>query len=89
MGNKRGVRTCYCRIYSELDRGIYWLWFTWGGGASNIVPVLYFVLGRQKVMPVNLAVSAVSTFGYSGVLAGPALIGLMAHTTRLAFAFLL
>lgn len=59
-----------------------------GLGSSNIVPVLYSVLGRQKVMPVNLAVAAVSTFGYSGVLAGPALIGLMAHTASLSFAFL-
>lgn len=60
-----------------------------GLGASNIVPVLYSILGRQKVMPVNLAVSAVSTFGYSGVLAGPALIGFIAHATSLVFAFLI
>ncbi|GMA98003.1 MFS transporter [Pelosinus sp. IPA-1] len=59
-----------------------------GLGASNIVPVLYSVLGRQKVMPANLAVSAVTTLGYSGILAGPALIGLVAHTTSLSFAFL-
>lgn len=58
-----------------------------GLGASNIVPVLYSILGRQKVMPVNLAVSAVSTFGYSGVLAGPALIGFIAHATSLSFSF--
>ncbi|SMC35292.1 MFS transporter [Sporomusa malonica] len=59
-----------------------------GLGASNIVPVLYSVLGRQKVMPANLAVSAVTTLGYSGILAGPALIGFIAHTTSLSFAFL-
>jgi predicted MFS family arabinose efflux permease len=59
-----------------------------GLGASNIVPVLYSVLGRQKVMPTNLAVSAVTTLGYSGILAGPALIGFIAHTTSLSFAFL-
>ncbi|WP_110955022.1 MFS transporter [Anaerosinus massiliensis] len=60
-----------------------------GLGAANIVPVLYSVLGRQKVMPVNLAISAVSTFGYSGVLAGPALIGFIAHATSLVVAFLI
>lgn len=59
-----------------------------GLGASNIVPVLYSVLGRQKVMPANLAVSAVTTLGYSGILVGPALIGFIAHTTSLSFAFL-
>ena len=58
-----------------------------GLGSSNIVPVLYSVLGRQKVMPANLAVSAVSTLGYSGILAGPALIGFMAHSISLSFAF--
>lgn len=59
-----------------------------GLGSSNIVPVLYSVLGRQQVMPANLAVSAVTTLGYSGILAGPALIGFVAHTTSLSFAFL-
>ena len=59
-----------------------------GLGLSNIVPVLYSVLGRQQVMPANLAVSAVTTLGYSGILAGPALIGFVAHTISLSFAFL-
>ncbi len=59
-----------------------------GLGASNIVPVLYSVLGRQKVMPANLAVAAVTTLGYSGILVGPALIGFIAHTASLSFAFL-
>jgi MFS family permease len=59
-----------------------------GLGASNIVPVLYSVLGRQKVMPLNFAVSAVTTLGYLGILAGPALIGFIAHATNLSTAFL-
>jgi len=59
-----------------------------GLGSSNIVPVLYSVLGRQQVMPANLAVSAVTTLGYSGILAGPALIGFIAQTMSLSFAFL-
>ncbi len=60
-----------------------------GLGCSNIVPVLYSVLGRQNVMPANLAVSAVTTLGYSGILVGPALIGAIAHITNLSFAFLI
>ena len=55
-----------------------------GLGASNIVPVLYSALGRQRIMPPNLAVSAVTTVGYLGILAGPALIGLTAHATSLS-----
>lgn len=59
-----------------------------GLGASNIVPLLYSALGRQAAMPPNLAVAAVTTLGYLGILIGPALIGLIAHVTGLATALL-
>ena len=59
-----------------------------GLGASNIVPVLYSALGRQRAMPANLAVGAVTTLGYSGILAGPAGIGFVAHAAGLPAAFL-
>ena len=59
-----------------------------GLGSSNIVPVLYSLLGRQKTMPPNLAVAGVTTLGFSGILTGPALIGLIAHLTSLPVAFL-
>jgi hypothetical protein len=59
-----------------------------GLGASNIVPVLYSALGRQRIMAPNLAVAAVTTIGYLGILAGPALIGFTAHATSLSTAFL-
>jgi predicted MFS family arabinose efflux permease len=59
-----------------------------GLGASNIVPVLYSALGRQRIMAPNLAVAAVTTIGYLGILAGPALIGFTAHATSLPTAFL-
>ena len=59
-----------------------------GVGASNVVPVLYSALGLQRAMPVNLAVGAVTTLGYSGVLAGPAAIGFIAHAAGLPVSFL-
>ncbi len=59
-----------------------------GLGASNIVPVLYSALGRQRAMPENLAVAAVTTLGYSGILVGPAGIGFVAHAAGLPAAFL-
>ena len=59
-----------------------------GLGASNIVPVLYSALGRQRAMPANLAVGAVTTLGYSGILIGPAGIGFIAHAAGLPTAFL-
>ncbi len=59
-----------------------------GVGSSNIVPVLYPAVGRQQVMPEHLAVSAISTIGYAGILAGPALIGFLAQSASLSSAFL-
>jgi MFS family permease len=59
-----------------------------GAGCSNIVPVLYTAVGRQKAMPEHVAVPAITTLGYAGILAGPAMIGLIAHMTSLPIAFL-
>lgn len=59
-----------------------------GLGCSNIVPVLFTRIGRQTLMAEHIAVSAISTMGYSGILTGPALIGLVAHVTSLSAAFL-
>ena len=58
-----------------------------GLGAANIVPVLYSILGRQTVMPLNAAISAVTTMGYMGILLGPALIGFIAHATSIVKSF--
>ncbi|MGJ4895557.1 MFS transporter [Bradyrhizobium oligotrophicum] len=58
-----------------------------GLGASNLVPVLFRRAGAQTAMPVGLAVAAVTTAGYSGVLLGPAGIGFIAAATSLPAAF--
>ena len=58
-----------------------------GLGASNLVPVLFSAAGRQTAMPAGLAIAAVTTTGYAGVLAGPALIGFVAHSLDLQAAF--
>ncbi|WP_432647590.1 MFS transporter [Mitsuokella sp.] len=63
--------------------------FCIGIGSANVVPVFYTMLGRQHDMPINLAVPAVSTLGYLGILAGPAVIGFFAHQTSLLAAFCL
>ncbi len=59
-----------------------------GVGCANIVPVLFTSVGRQTVMPENLAVPAMTVLGYAGVLAGPAAIGFVAQATNLSVAFL-
>lgn len=59
-----------------------------GAGCSNIVPVLYTAIGRQNSMPEHIAVPAISTLGYAGILVGPAAIGAIAHVASLPIAFL-
>lgn len=58
-----------------------------GLGASNIVPVLFRRGGSQKAMPVALAVTAITTVGYGGILLGPAAIGFVAKIVGLPTAF--
>jgi predicted MFS family arabinose efflux permease len=58
-----------------------------GVGASNIAPILFTAAGRQQDMPPAAAISAVTTLGYVGILAGPALIGFVAHISSLHVAF--
>ena len=58
-----------------------------GLGASNIVPVLFRGAGAQRAMPPGLAVAAITTAGYAGVLVGPAAIGLVANSVGLPVAF--
>ncbi len=59
-----------------------------GLGCSNIVPVLFSAVGRQKTMPQAVAVPAITTLGYAGILTGPAGIGFIAQHSSLTVAFL-
>lgn len=58
-----------------------------GLGAANLVPVLFSAAGRQTIMPPGIAIAAVTTSGYAGILLGPALIGFVADATSLGTAF--
>jgi hypothetical protein len=54
-----------------------------GLGASNVVPVLIRGAGAQRAMPAGLAVAAITTIGYLGILVGPAAIGFIASMVGL------
>lgn len=58
-----------------------------GVGASNLVPVLFTAAGNQTSMPMGLAIAAVVSMGYAGLLAGPAVIGFIAEITSLGVSF--
>jgi predicted MFS family arabinose efflux permease len=58
-----------------------------GLGASNIVPVLFRRAGAQQSMPAALAIAAITTTGYAGVLVGPAAVGFVAKAVGLETSF--
>ena len=57
-----------------------------GLGAANLVP-LFFSLASEAKGSLGGNVSFVTTFGYSGILAGPALIGFVVHRAGFPVAF--
>ena len=65
-----------------------------GAGCSNIVPIMFSRAGRQTMMPSAVALSCVSTLAYTGILVGPAFIGMIGeliglYTVFMAFSGLL
>jgi predicted MFS family arabinose efflux permease len=58
-----------------------------GLGAANLVPVVFSAAGKQTIMPPGLAIAAVTTTGYAGILLGPAAMGFVSHATSLPAAF--
>ncbi len=76
-------------ILSPAGKLLFLGFFAIGFGCANIVPIFFSLMGRQRDMPLNAAVSSVSTFGYLGVLMGPAAIGFIAHSTSLLASFVL
>ena len=77
-----------CVFFSE-PWFVIGLFFVLGIGLANIVPIAFASTADQNEMPMSLALAAVTTLGYTGQLAGPALIGFIAKATSLSTAFLM
>ena len=58
-----------------------------GAGVSSVVPLVYGAAGRSTTMSAGVALAAVSTVGFLGILLGPVLIGLVAGATSLRVSF--
>ena len=60
-----------------------------GVGCANTIPIFFSLLGKQRIMPVNEAVSAVSAIGYAGILLGPAILGFLgrAYSLYISYSF--
>jgi MFS family permease len=60
-----------------------------GLGLANMVPIVFAAAGRVPGMTAGLAIAAVATAGYGGLLAGPPLIGIAAEVVGLRLAFVI
>lgn len=58
-----------------------------GLGAANIIPVFFSEGAQLKGIPSASSLAAVTTLGYVGQLAGPAMLGLIAELSSLSMAF--
>ncbi len=58
-----------------------------GIGAANIIPILFSEGGLIQGVSPTIAIAAISTMGYAGQLAGPALLGFVAQQYTLPIAF--
>lgn len=63
--------------------------FALGLGLANVIPIAFASTADQNEMPMSLALAAVTTLGYAGLLTGPALIGFIAKVTSLSTALLM
>jgi predicted MFS family arabinose efflux permease len=57
-----------------------------GLGAANIVPVFFSAAGTLTDVAPTVSISAITTIGYTGLLAGPALLGFIAQQFSLSAA---
>ena len=58
-----------------------------GLGAANIVPVFFSEAGRLPGVAPTVSIPAITTIGYTGMLAGPASLGFIAQHSSLSTAF--
>ncbi|RRB06779.1 MFS transporter [Larkinella rosea] len=57
-----------------------------GIGAANIVPIFFSEAGRLPGISPTVSISAITTIGYTGMLAGPAMLGYIAQQFSLSIA---
>ena len=60
-----------------------------GIGVSPVVPLVFSAAGKSKTLPPAIAIAAVSTIGFIGLLIGPPMIGFIAGVTSLKISFLI
>lgn len=79
FGSLTGVLGFLSVIFLENFYAIQMGFVLMGLGLANIVPTIYSLTKYQKAMPINAAVTAITSMGYTGVILGPAVLGFVAH----------
>ncbi len=67
---------------------VYFGFFLAGLGTANLSPCTFNLAAKNKTVDVGSAIAGVSTVGYLGMLAGPAIMGFVAEALGLAQVFL-
>jgi MFS family permease len=62
--------------------------FLIGMGVSSVVPLVFSAAGQSKTLTPGVAIAAVSSLGFMGMLIGPPVIGFIADATSLRMSFL-
>lgn len=57
-----------------------------GLGIANVVPLMFSAASRLTNPPPSISIPAITTMGYAGLLAGPAIIGFIGQASSLAIA---
>ncbi len=79
---------CFAAVgWAETLPLLILFFFLLGLAVANVVPVLYSLLEYQTVMPLHLAVAALTSMGYAGILLGPAFLGFIAHLSHISVVF--
>jgi predicted MFS family arabinose efflux permease len=61
--------------------------FLVGMGVSSVVPLVYSTVGKSKKLSPGVALAAVSSLGFMGLLLGPPIIGFIAEAASLRMSF--
>jgi predicted MFS family arabinose efflux permease len=75
-------------VFSSLIPAVLIGFILVGIGTANIVPVFFSEGGRLRNIPATVAIPVISTMGYAGQLAGPALLGFLAFHFSLPMALM-
>lgn len=88
LASTLSAAVCFAAVgWAETLPLLLIFFFLLGVAVANVVPVLYSLLEYQTVMPINLAVAALTSMGYAGILLGPAFLGFVAHHFHIAMVF--